>query len=177
MTNFYLLNGVIFGLGLVNGFVDAIGQVILIGNFVATEGARLVALFHLVFNFGGIVGSLIMDRFIDEGMERPCPADQQEVAPSTRMVLDDNFAYSYSIPALVHIPIAILLYYIYHLRLYEKLQKEKGERMSAAEIQREDEVPSGVRPFIAVLLVVLFATASTQQNFMAYEVVHASCKL
>ena len=177
MTKCYLLNGVIFGLGVANGFVDAIGQVILIGNFVTTQGARLVASFHLIFNIGGIAGSLIMNRFLDAEMERTCPGEAQGPSARRLILLDDNYTYAYTIPAMVHIPVAVLLYVIYHLQLYEKLQQEKSSRISSADLQRENKVPNGVRSFIGVLLVVLFACASTQQNFMASVYQYSRCSV
>ena len=68
MTKCYLLNGVIFGLGVANGFVDAIGQVILIGNFVTTQGAGFGKVAVLVIP---ISGSILPNPAREHGWLRP----------------------------------------------------------------------------------------------------------
>ena len=64
-------------LGFVNGFVDSVGQIILISNFVPEVAARLLGTFHLLFNLGAVAGSAIMNRFIEVERERPCPGEPE----------------------------------------------------------------------------------------------------
>lgn len=175
ITNFFLLNIAILMLGFVNGFVDSVGQIILISNFVPEVAARLLGTFHLLFNLGAVAGSAIMNRFIEVERERPCPGKPEDIPSSRALLPSEDFSLTYIIPALICIPTAFLLYLVYHCRVYEKLQAEKVARMSKIELEQENKPPERVKPFIGLYLVVLFAIASIQQMTVAYVHQYSRC--
>ena len=175
ITNFGVLNVSIFSLGFANGFVDSIGIIILISNFVPDVAARLVGAFHLLYNLGAVSGSAIMDRYIDVELEIPCPTE--ELVQNSKMFfpIDEDFSLTYKIPALMLIPISLLLYYIYYQKLYEKLRNEKLSWATPAELENENEKPKKLKYFIGIYLFVLFSIASTQQIGIAYVHQYSRC--
>jgi len=181
VRNVYLLDLLVFTLGFVNGCVESLGQLTFFQHFPTHEASRLIASFHLLFNFGGVGGSIIMHEVIDSRAERPCPAANFSEVANRAPPTEDKFPLAFYIPAGLHIPVIFILILIKTKKRLEKLKNESSFEISLPSIDAVDsdlsdgasKVP--LKSFTAVFLIFMFSCSTVQQNFTAYIHQYSRC--
>ena len=89
-----------------------------------------IASFHLLFNFGGVGGSMIMHEVIDSRAERSCPGANLTKVSNRAPLTEDKFPLAFFIPAALHIPVILLLIFIKVQKSLEKLKQESTFEIS-----------------------------------------------
>ena len=89
-----------------------------------------IASFHLLFNFGGVGGSMIMHEVIDSRAERSCPGANLTEVSNRAPLTEDKFPLAFFIPAALHIPVILLLIFIKAQKSLEKLKRESTFEIS-----------------------------------------------
>lgn len=182
VRNVFLLDMVVFALGFANGCVESLGQITFLQYFPTKEASKLIASFHLLFNFGGVGGSMIMHEVIDSRAERSCPGVNLTEVSNRAPLTEDKFPYAFFIPAALHIPVVLLLIFIKAQKSLEKLKQESTFEIST--IPSIHEVDSDLsdgsskvplKSFTAVFLIFMFSCSTVQQNFTAYIHQYTRC--